>query len=112
MDGASDEELMLRIATGDEPAFRVLARRYAPLALRLARRVMGSSADAEEIVQEALLRLWVNAPRWRPVASFRTWFYRVVINLCLNRKRRAPILPIAAVHDPIDPGPDAVARVG
>ena len=44
MDGASDEDLMLRIATGDEPAFRVLARRYAPLALRLARRVMGSSA--------------------------------------------------------------------
>ena len=109
MDGASDEELMLRIAAGDEPAFRVLARRYAPRALRLARRVMGSSADAEEIVQEALLRLWVNAPRWRPVASFRTWFYRVVINLCLNRKRRAPFLPIEEVSDPADPTPDAAA---
>jgi RNA polymerase sigma-70 factor, ECF subfamily len=109
MDGASDEDLMLRIATGDEPAFRVLARRYAPLALRLARRVMGSSADAEEIVQEALLRLWVNAPRWRPVASFRTWFYRVVINLCLNRKRRAPFLPLEDVSDPADPTPDAAA---
>ena len=107
MDGASDEELMLRIATGDEPAFRLLARRYAPLALRLARRVMGSSADAEEIVQEALLRLWVNAPRWRPVASFRTWFYRVVLNLCLNRKRRAPFLPIEEANDPADPAPDA-----
>jgi RNA polymerase sigma-70 factor (ECF subfamily) len=45
------------------------------------------------------------------VASFRTWFYRVVINLCLNRKRRAPFLPIEDVHDPIDPGPDAVARM-
>jgi RNA polymerase sigma-70 factor (ECF subfamily) len=111
MDGASDEDLMFRIATGDEPAFRVLARRYAPLALRLARRVMGNSADAEEIVQEALLRLWVNAPRWRPVASFRTWFYRVVINLCLNRKRRAPFLPIEDVSDPVDPTPDAAASI-
>ena len=111
MDGASDEELMLRIAAGEEPAFRVLARRYAPLALRLARRVMGSSADAEEIVQEALLRLWVNAPRWRPVASFRTWFYRVVLNLCLNRKRRAPFLPIEEASDPADPTPDAAAAM-
>lgn len=111
MDGASDEDLMLRIAAGDEPAFRVLARRYAPLALRLARRVMGSSADAEEIVQEALLRVWVNAPRWRPVASFRTWFYRVVLNLCLNRKRRAPFLPIEDASDPVDPSPDAAARI-
>jgi RNA polymerase sigma-70 factor (ECF subfamily) len=111
MDGASDEDLMLRIATGDEPAFRVLAGRYAPRALRLARRVMASSADAEEIVQEALLRVWINAPRWRPVASFRTWFYRVVINLCLNRKRRAPFLPIEDAKDPIDPNPDAEARM-
>jgi RNA polymerase sigma-70 factor (ECF subfamily) len=111
MDGASDEDLMLRIAAGDEPAFRVLARRYAPLALRLARRVMANSADAEEIVQEALLRVWVNAPRWRPVATFRTWFYRVVINLCLNRKRRAPFLPIDEVSDPADPSPDAAARM-
>lgn len=111
MDGASDEDLMLRIAAGDQPAFRVLARRYAPLALRLARRVMGNSADAEEIVQEAMLRLWVNAPRWRPMASFRTWFYRVVINLCLNRKRRAPFLPIEEASDPADPTPDAVARI-
>jgi RNA polymerase sigma-70 factor (ECF subfamily) len=111
MDGPSDEDLMLRIAAGDEPAFRVLARRYAPLALRLARRVMGSSADAEEIVQEALLRVWINAPRWRPVASFRTWFYRVVINLCLNRKRRAPFLPLEDVRDPVDPTPDAGARM-
>jgi RNA polymerase sigma-70 factor, ECF subfamily len=111
MDGASDEDLMLRIATGDEPAFRVLARRYAPLALRLARRIMANSADAEEIVQEALLRVWINAPRWRPVATFRTWFYRVVVNLCLNRKRRAPFLPIDDVPDPIDPAPDAAARM-
>src|SRR6202051_4005956 len=105
MDGASDEDLMLRIATGDEPAFRALARRYAPPALRLARRIMANSADAEEIVQEALLRVWINAPRWRPVATFRTWFYRVVVNLCLNRKRRGPVLPVEDVAGAADPPP-------
>jgi RNA polymerase sigma-70 factor (ECF subfamily) len=109
MDGASDEDLMLRIAAGDEPAFRVLAGRYAPLAVRLARRVTGNSADAEEIAQEALLRVWINAPRWRPLASFRTWFYRIVVNLCLNRRRRAPPLPLEAAADAADPSPDAVA---
>jgi len=111
MDGASDEDLMLRIAAGDEPAFRMLARRYTPLAVRLARRVTGNNADAEEVAQEALLRVWINAPRWRPLASFRTWFYRIVVNLCLNRRRRAPFLPIEAAADAADPGADAVERI-
>ena len=111
MDGASDEELMSRIAAGDEPAFRVISRRYAARALRLARRILGNEADAEEVVQEALLRLWVNAPRWRPAAAFRTWFYRVVVNLCLNRKRRAPFAAIDDVDEPADPGLDPMAQL-
>ena len=102
---------MLRIAAGDEPAFRMLARRYTPLAVRLARRVTGNNADAEEVAQEALLRVWINAPRWRPLASFRTWFYRIVVNLCLNRRRRAPFLPIEAAADAADPRADAVERI-
>src|SRR6266516_2308146 len=105
MDGASDEDLMARISRGDERAFRLLARRYLPRALGLARRVLGNEADAEEIVQEALLRVWVNAARWRPTAAFRTWFYRVVLNLCLNRKRRAPFAALADIDEPADPGP-------
>src|SRR5438309_6274629 len=109
MDGASDEDLMARIAGGDEAAFRLLARRYTPLALALARRITLNTADAEEIAQEALVRVWINAPRWRPVASFRTWFYRIVLNLCLNRRRRAPFLPIETATEPADPEPDAAA---
>jgi RNA polymerase sigma-70 factor (ECF subfamily) len=102
MDEASDEDLMGRIAQGDEPAFRLLARRYAPRAIGLARRVTGNDADAEEIVQEALLRVWTNAPRWRPIASFRTWFYRVVLNLCLSGRRRVPFLALEAAAEPVD----------
>src|SRR5262249_16485773 len=67
-----------------------------------------NDADAEEIVQEAFLRLWINAPRWRPTAAFRTWFYRVVVNLCLNRKRRAPFAALDDIPEPSDPGTDPV----
>ena len=63
---------------------------------RLARRILGNEAIAEDIVQDAFLRVWINAPRWRPQAAFRTWLYRIVVNLCLNAKRRAPDLPLAA----------------
>jgi len=102
MDEASDEDLMRRVAQGEERAFRALARRHAARAIGLARRITGNEADAEEVVQEALLRVWINAPRWRPLAAFRTWFYRVVVNLCLGRRRRAPFLPLEAAGDPAD----------
>ena len=111
MERESDEALMLNIAKGDEQAFRLLAERYAVRAAGLARRITGNNADAEEIVQEALLRVWINAPRWRPQAAFRTWFYRIVFNLCLNRKRRAPFYPLEAAGDPPDPAPDASSRM-
>ena len=111
MDEASDEELMLRIARGDKRAFRALVPRYAARAVALARRITGNEADAEEIAQDAFLRVWVNAPRWRPQAAFRTWFYRIVFNLALNRRRRAPLLPLAAAGDPPDPAAGAGERI-
>ena len=111
MPEASDEELMLRIARGDQRAFRELVPRYAVRAAGLARRITGSKADAEDIVQEAYLRVWVNAPRWRPQAAFRTWFYRIVFNLSLNRRRRAPFSPLEDAGDPPDPAVGASERM-
>jgi RNA polymerase sigma-70 factor (ECF subfamily) len=111
MDEPSDEELMRRVADGSEPAFRQLSRRCVPAAVRLAQRILANADDAEEVVQEAMLRVWTNAPRWRPEALFRTWLYRVVVNLCLNRKRRAPFASLEQAGDPADPGPDAAARM-
>src|SRR5688572_3711350 len=105
---ASDEELMRRCADGDERAFRLLAGRYAGRAAGLARRVTGNDADADEVVQEALLRVWTNAPRWRPVAAFGTWFYRIVLNLCLNRRRGPSLVGIEQAGDP----PDSAANAG
>jgi RNA polymerase sigma-70 factor, ECF subfamily len=98
---------MARIAQGDQQAFRLLSRRHVRAAVMLARRIVGNDAVAEELVQEAFLRVWVNAPRWRPQAAFRTWLYRIVINLCLNEMRRPSALPLHAAGDPPDPAPQA-----
>ena len=103
----SDEALMARVARGDEPAYRQLARRHLPAALALARRILGNAADAEDVAQEAMLRVWTNAPRWQPLALFRTWFTRVVVNLCLDRKRRAPWVELEVAGDIVDPAPNA-----
>jgi|SRR6187401_393496 RNA polymerase sigma-70 factor (ECF subfamily) len=104
MDGPADHDLMARAAKGDERAFRTLAERHAGAALRLARRILGNEAAAEDAVQDALLRVWINAPRWRPEAAFRTWLYRIVVNLCLNAKRRTPDLSLDAAEQVADPG--------
>ena len=103
----SDEALMARVARGDERAFQVLSRRHLPAMLGLARRILGSTADAEDVAQEAFLRVWTHAPRWRPLAQFRTWLTRVVVNLCLDRKRRAPWVELEAAGDIVDPAPGA-----
>jgi RNA polymerase sigma-70 factor (ECF subfamily) len=105
MEGPADHDLMARIARGDEAAFGLLSRRHAGSAITLARRIVGNDAIAEELVQEAFLRVWTNAPRWRPQAAFRTWLYRIVINLCLNETRRPSTLALDAAGDPPDPAP-------
>jgi len=103
----SDEALMARVARGDETAFRVLSRRHLPVMLALARRILGNATDAEDVVQEAMLRVWTYAPRWQPLALFRTWLTRVVVNLCLDRKRRAAWVELEAAGEIVDPAPSA-----
>ena len=103
----SDEALMARIARGDERAFRALASRHLPVMLGPARRILGNAADAEDVAQEAMLRVWTHAPRWQPLALLRTWLTRVVVNLCLDRKRRAPWVALEAAGEIVDPAPGA-----
>jgi RNA polymerase sigma-70 factor, ECF subfamily len=107
----SDEALMARVARGDEPAYRILTRRHLPAMLGLARRILGNAADAEDVAQEAMLRVWTHAPRWQPLAAFRTWLTRVVVNLCLDRKRRAPWVVLDAAGEIADPAPGADEKV-
>src|SRR5687768_822516 len=111
MDGPSDQELMARVGQGEARAFQILVRRHAGRVVALARRILGNDAWAEEIAQDALLRVWIAAPRWRPQAAFRTWLYRIVVNLCLNAKRRPASLPLGAVDEIADPAPQADAQL-
>jgi len=111
MDGPSDHDLMARVARGDARAFQALTQRHAGRAVGLARRMLGSNAHAEDIVQDAFLRVWTNAPRWRPDAAFRTWLYRIVVNLCLNAKRRPAGVELDAASHVADPAPGADAQL-
>ncbi|RDV03725.1 RNA polymerase sigma factor [Undibacter mobilis] len=103
----SDEALMGRVARGDQVAYRNLSLRHVPAMLGLARRILGNAADAEDVVQEAMLRVWTHAPRWEPLAAFRTWLTRIVVNLCLDRKRKAPWVDLEAAGELADPAPNA-----
>ena len=84
-----DEALLVLYANGDPGAARELSRRLVPRTLGYAARLLGGDrAEAEDVVQEAMLRLWRVAPDWRSgEAKMTTWVYRVVTNLCTDRRR-------------------------
>ncbi len=89
---------MARIAEGHELAFQLLMRRL-------------GAADAEDVVQEAWLRVWTTAARWRPTAAFKTWLYRVLVNLCLDRRRRRDHAALDGIAEPADDAPDATMTI-
>ncbi|CAK0766637.1 RNA polymerase sigma-70 factor, ECF subfamily [uncultured Gammaproteobacteria bacterium] len=108
----SDADLMARIACGEREAFRTLMDRHLPFVYRLAARVVGNLADAEDVAQEAFLRVWRHADRFQPTAApFTAWLNRVVVNLCLDRLRKPMPLPLEAAPEADDPAPDGLARL-
>ncbi len=77
---------------------------------RTARRLLGDEAEAEDVAQEAMLRLWRIAPEWRAgEAKVTTWLYRVAVNLCTDRLRRRRGVALDAVPEPEDGAPGAAA---
>jgi len=101
-----DRMLMARIVARDQHAFAILAERHAPTALGLAQRIVRSTADAEDVVQESLTRLWIFADRWNPSgARFSSWFYRIVTNQAISRLRRRTNEPLDGIDEPSDDAP-------
>jgi len=84
----TDEELMLAAARGDLSAFGQLVSRHQTSAWNVAYRFLGNAADAEDVAQEAFLRVLDAAPRYRATAKFRTFLYRIVTRLCIDLSRR------------------------
>jgi RNA polymerase sigma-70 factor (ECF subfamily) len=101
---ASDEDLMLAAGAGDTVAFGELVERHQVSAWNAAFRFLGDRIEAEDVAQEAFLKILNAAPRYRPSASFRTYLYRVVTRLCLDRVGKKKPLYMEAV-------PNVVGRV-
>ena len=101
-----DEELMGAVAEGDLGAFETLVLHHRHRAWNVAYRFLRDAMEAEDVAQEAFIRVLDAAPRYRPTAAFRTWFYRIVVRLCIDRSRKAR--PVSAADPPevADRSPD------
>lgn len=107
-----DEELMRRIRDSDRAAYRILVNRHLKRAFSLARRISGSDAEAEDIVQDAFLQIWQRRERWTDEgARFTTWLYRVITNRCIDFRRRPVTDELAPDLEPADDRPDAVHAI-
>lgn len=85
----NDDTLMARVAGRDAAAFRLIVERHLTAVHRVAYRMLGDAAGAEDLAQEALLRLWDHAGRWQSGGTgIGAWLRRVATNLCLDRLRR------------------------
>lgn len=114
-DGAtSDEDLMLQAAEGDMDAFEQLVQRHQQAALNIAHRFLGRSSQAEDVAQEAFLKILAGAGRYRPTARFRTYLYNVIWHLCVDSYRRKRPLALDELAPPQDEaeGPPETALRG
>ena len=113
--GNIDEDALLlaRFAAGDQGAARALTDQLLPGALRQAWRILGDRTEAEDVAQDAMLRLWRQAADWRAgEARVSTWLYRVVHNLCIDRiRRRRPSVAVEDAPEPVDPEPSVLVRM-
>lgn len=110
---ALDGALLVAFANGDAEAARALAERLLPRTLSQAQRMLGDRAEAEDVAQDAMMRLWRIAGEWRQgEAQVSTWLYRVTANLCTDRlRRRKRSVPLDAVDEPRDGAPSVLAQM-
>ncbi|MHC4480993.1 MAG: RNA polymerase sigma factor [Planctomycetota bacterium] len=83
----TDDQLMLRAAGGDMVAFEALVERHQQGALNVAYRFLGAAGPAEDVAQEAFLKVLEAAPRYRAEGRFRAYLYSIIWHLCVDRHR-------------------------
>ncbi len=104
-----DSELLDKLATGDEVAFRMLVERHIDRAYAIALRIVGNAADAEDVVQDTMLKIWSHRGRWQHGrAKFSTWLYRVISNRCIDLRRKPRNENVETVPEVADSQPGAV----
>ncbi|AXI48807.1 RNA polymerase subunit sigma [Sulfitobacter sp. SK012] len=100
---AKDADLLAAYVAGDQSVARQLTRAHAPRIFGHAVRVLGDAAEAEDVTQDALMRLWKIAPDWDAGrAQISTWLFRVTANLCTDRLRARRSVPLDDVDEPAD----------
>lgn len=98
---ASDEELMRRVQNGDRGAYGLLYERYSPAVLSYLYRMLGSTADVEEIGQETFLRAFKFAATYRYPQKFSNWLFTIARNQAINqirRRKRSPVRSAAELN--------------
>ncbi len=88
MHSDQDERLMLAVAKGNLEAFNEIVLRHQNTAWKVAYRFLGDAMEAEDIAQEAFIKILEAAPRYQPKARFRTYLYQVIIRLCIDHTRK------------------------
>ena len=103
-----DGPLLARLAAGEATAFRAVVERHLPMVVGVARRMLRDDAEAEDVAQEAMLRLWRNAAGLElGPGGLRPWLRRVTTNLCIDRVRAGRHL---AVVDEVPEQPEPAAQ--
>ena len=107
-----DDALMVLYSNGDMAAASTLSHRHTPRVVAQANRLLRDAAEAEDVAQEAMLRLWKIAPDWRAGdAKVSTWLYRVTANLATDRLRRRRSTGLDAIDEPESDAPSVEAAM-
>jgi len=107
----TDEALMARVGRGQADAFEVLVERYLNPLTTFCYSFCRDRDQAEDLAQEVFMRVFRNARKYKPVAKFTTWFYRVAANLCINEGKKARLRRTVSLDGPMDSDPDATRIV-
>lgn len=109
----SDADLLAAFANGQRTAALTLTQRLTPRVMGQAYRMLGNRAEAEDVAQDAMMRLWKIAPDWdADRAQVTTWLYRVVANLCTDRLRKSGRgVALDAIEEPADKAPSVVQQL-
>ena len=107
----NEADLVRMAQRGDTEAYAALVGMHERFVYNLALRSLGNPEDAADAAQDAFIRAWTGLPEFRGESQFRTWLYRIVINLCINRFPRLRKDLDALTHDELPelPAPETVA---
>lgn len=97
-----DAEAVAKARGGDEDAFRVLVERHSRSVYRLAYRMTGSAADAEDVVQDTFVRAYRQLPKFESRSNFATWLYRIGFNCAIDHLRSRPSRESARTPEVLD----------